>query len=329
MKPHIKLIITIGSIALGLLATSCSKVGFDDADSEDVVMGLSFGGDIVDVIEQEMTKADASMSDLIYIAVYKGTDKYAWGFFDSLEKIDNLCLKAGSKYSVRCSVYKNGKNLIYYDKSKKGYWFSPWHSYTREDSYYIPVTTYFTYNKTYVSPYSKTYVSPLSDFIYLDQYTRRWCAKMDRFEGEVNDIVPTVRGKIEIPLKRVSFGLKVNITGIEDGSVSVTVKNSAVTLFSKTDLTSEYSSSGEIFSMQHVSDAYTNAHLDYQEPVTMSVTWTRGNGIVQNLGTKTIYMKRNCMNVINLKLSTNDIDVDVDVDPEEGDMDDEDEDLSS
>lgn len=322
-------------ILFSLLLCACSENEIlNTMDSEltpedsIITVRLNFVGD-VQTEESSMTRAETDSKDIMGIIVgYNNTKKkYAAGLFDCWDNI-SLQLKAGIKYNFYCTMITDAKNKLgsrysFNDSSFRPLPFFFFHGEHGSNSFFYGGNVWGDEDWTVeniLKDNQATY-SSTSNHIY--------CAPIERFYGEVIGYTPTVDGELTLSLKRVSFGIKVKVSGITDGSVSVTCKNNYNTFYSNSNITSNIESEGQLFSMYNIYDAWQYADTDYQEPVELSVVWTRGNGIVQNLGTKTAYVKRNVMNIIKVKLSKNDTDVDVDVDPEKGDMGGEEEDLSN
>lgn len=317
-------------ILFSLLFCACSENeilntvdSVDTPEDSIITVKLNIMGD-VQTSETPLTRAkETESTDVLGILVYNKNKMFASGLFDCWDNI-SLNLKAGSKYDVYCTMIADAKNKLawYHDDNWNEYPFY------RPDAglnklYYEEGDSYSYYKDVIKDRFQSGRVS-------FNKYdVGQYCTPIERFYGEVTDYTPTVDGVIDLPLKRVSFGLKVKVSGITDGSVSVTCKNNYNTFYSNSNITSNIESEGQLFSMYNIYDAWQYADADYQEAVSLSVVWTRGNGIVQNLGTKTAYVKRNVMNIIKVKLSKNDTDVDVDVDPEKGDMGGEEEDLSN
>lgn len=129
-------------------------------------------------------------------------------------------------------------------------------------------------------------------------------ASIDRFYGESGSFTASPgSGTIVLNMKHLVYGLQCNVTGISDGTASVTIKNGDNTLLEKTDISGEYHSEKMMFAFSDMHSAWQYSD-DYSENVTVSLTWHRGVGITQDLGSVVIQVKRNCMNVINVSLST-------------------------
>lgn len=104
-------------------------------------------------------------------------------------------------------------------------------------------------------------------------------------------------------MKHLVYGLQCNVTGVSDGTASVTIKNGDNTLLEKADISGEYHSEKMMFAFSDMHSAWQYSD-DYSENVTVSLTWHRGVGVTQDLGSAVVQVKRNCMNVINVSLST-------------------------
>lgn len=284
-----------------------------------ITVSLNIVGD-VQACETPITRVTEQLSSQDVLGIVVSGSHYVLGIFNSWSNLD-LKLKAGRQYNIAYTLIKDAKTKLA--------WTNGWNYYPFYFTDYHPWNEFIYYES--LTSFNSKIESRLRDGgVSISNYQdRSYSQAIDRFYGEVTNYTPTVDGVLELPLKRVSFGLKVKVSGITDGSVSVTCKNNYNTFYSNSNITSNIESEGQLFSMYNIYDAWQYADTDYQEPVELSVVWTRGNGIVQDLGTKTAYVKRNVMNIIKVRLSKNDTDVDVDVDPEEGDMGGEEEDLSN
>lgn len=109
--------------------------------------------------------------------------------------------------------------------------------------------------------------------------------------------------QINLALKSVGFGLQYKITGVTDGTVSLTIKNDDKTFYANNDITSSYTSSINYWGFENIEDAYN--YDDYTENLTVSMKWMRGVGIEQDLGSQMIQVKRGAVNVVEIALDTN------------------------
>lgn len=127
---------------------------------------------------------------------------------------------------------------------------------------------------------------------------------VDRYYGEAI-LASASRDEqpISIEMKHLVYGIQCNVTGVTDGTASITIKNGDNTLLEKSDISGEYHSGKMFFAFSDMQSAWQNAD-DYTENVTVSMTWLRGVNILQDLGSQVIQVKRNRVNVITVSLST-------------------------
>ena len=93
------------------------------------------------------------------------------------------------------------------------------------------------------------------------------------------------------------------MTGVSDGTASILIKNGNNTLLDKSGISGEYHSEVIVFSFADMHGAWQYSD-NYAENVTISMTWMRGVGVLQDLGSRVIQVKRNRVNVINVALGT-------------------------
>ena len=128
----------------------------------------------------------------------------------------------------------------------------------------------------------------------------------DWFYGEVNGYSPNGEtATLDVVLKRTGFGLKYELSGVTDGEVTVKVYNDTRTFIENTTNTSSYESEEQFIAFYDTYSAWQYAD-NYTENMTVAVTWKRSIGVTQDLGTKVIQVKRNCMNNIKITLGSDD-----------------------
>lgn len=127
---------------------------------------------------------------------------------------------------------------------------------------------------------------------------------VDRYYGEGSFL--SVRGNgnaVTINMKHLVYSIQCNVTGVSDGTASITIKRDNTVLLNKTDISGEYHSDELYFTCSDWSGAWQYSD-NYTENITVSMTWLRGVGVTQDLGSQIVQVKRNCRNVINISLST-------------------------
>lgn len=301
-----------------------------EESQETYTVSLKFNGDI-QAEETPLSRAETDSRDLYCIQVYRDGNNFAAGMFDNPNNI-TINLKAGSSYRFVCTAIKEGKDICYYDSSY-GYGYYDWYSYFRNNkiyyTYYYGALSYrgssllrICNSFDYETGYRFEYLS--SPEIWIKNGSGRsleQCVPIDRFYGELDNYTPSVNGVVNLVLKRVSFGVKINVYNIKEGKVTVSCENNHNTFVSASNLNTDYESETKIFSMTNIYDAWKYADTGYTESLTLTVKWDREGGLITDTWTKTIQVKRNAMNTIRIKMSTDEKgDVGVGVTPEGGEM---------
>lgn len=316
-------------LLMSLFLWSCNQEELmveQDNNQEVYTIRLNLNGDI-QTEESPLSRAETEATDLYGIQVYKDGNYFAFGLFDNIKNL-TINLLANSKYKFVCTAIKNGKNLLYsyrdfgnrktYDRT---YPFLNYYTSDYENQLYR-CDNIFRYETRYDYCFEKLNNNVVSIKGSSDE---SYCAEIDRFYGEINDYTPKVDGVVNLDLKRVSFGIKVKVSNIIDGNVTVKCYNSSKTFVDVSGLTADYESEGKLYSMHNIYSAWQYAS-SYIENITMEVIWNRGVGVTQSWK-KTIQMKRNAMNVIRIKLGAGDNDNGVGITPEQGEMGSEEEDI--
>ena len=307
-----------------IILSACSKGLTPEVnpDGEMVLVHLNLSGEI-DVEDSPLTKAFTT-DDLIGVQVYQGSDDYAYGLFDDVSKM-NIYLHTGKTYKFVCSVVKNGKSLVY--KATNSGWANTKFPVGASDN----TSTVFYTNGNYLLPFigkkndtdSGYYSHSITNkFVYSEdeqyhftnlQYgtiasgtsesSYKRYPNADRFYGEVSGFTPSNGVALSIPMKRVSFGVSLSISGITDGNVTVTIKNSDQTFHTNSGITQDTQFGITTWSFFDLRSAWQYAD-NYAENFTVGVVWNRGVGVTQDLGTKTVQFKRNAVNHVKINLST-------------------------
>jgi hypothetical protein len=186
----------------------------------------------------------------------------------------------------------------------------PANSYNRTNRLYYNSNGYtqFYSNSTSTSPSTSTYYN---DFELsrirggeINDISYPTCT--DWFYGEVNGYSPNGEtATLDVVLRRTGFKLKYELSGVTDGEVTVKVYNGTRTFIENTTNTASYESEEQFIAFSNTYSAWKYAD-DYTENMTVAVTWKRSIGVTQNLGTKVIQVKRNCLNNIKITLGSDD-----------------------
>lgn len=308
-------------IALFLGLSACQKAGVPATeDGEACEVTFSLTGDIT-VSESPLTRA-GSPNDLYAIQVYKGNSAFAFGIFDDVQSMI-LNLKKGSTYSVRFCLVRDAKVLLAdcYSLTNNGLrtgysQVGPLHYAPYNSGYYLYLNKFFyNSNNTFWYYSSSTATSHSSRSFYgseLDQIRYGTLLDVsypectDWFYGEINDYTPNGEKETKsVTLYRTGFRLQYVLEGVTDGEVTVKISNSSRTFFNNTTNTASYTSAEKFIAFYDVYSAWQYAD-NYTENLSVSVSWKRGIGVTQDLGNKTIQVKRNCLNKVKITLGSDD-----------------------
>lgn len=325
---------------------------------EAVNVSFAFKGDIT-IEESPLLKAaggETESTDLYGINVYYDEERdgyindfYGYGLFDNIADM-NILLLTGYKYKFECSLVKDGKNEVAYNNYKFYY---DEYEYVTTKGYCMP---FCRSNLTTISEHptpvenkfilgDRSYLEGLDSgetnnfkaeddtkiYGYLENYSdggdignggyRRY-PETDRYYGETTDYVPTEGGVVSIEMKRCVFGMKLNVTGVTDGSLRISIGDEDGEVFSFDDITSDMSFEKTIVTFDDIYECWERAMRSYayRTYMDMEITWRRGNGIEQNLGTQQVSFKRNTLTTINININGSSEDNMINFNIESGEM---------
>ena len=311
-----KRIFTIASLLL--LFVACQKEDMPYVEVRDCLVTINTIGDI-SITESDLTRGSASLNDLYAVQVYKDGGRFAAGIFDDVSKMQ-LNLKTGSTYDIRMCMVKDAKALLgnYFSLTNNGV---DWGIYNTGPFYanasnYVQTNRFFYNSNGYYNYYinsSSTGLSTRTSGSFELSYIRggqilneAYPNCTDWFYGEVKNYAPNgEKATLDLELKRVGFRLKYELSGVTDGEVTVKVYNNTRTFINNTTNTSSYESEEQFIAFYDTYSAWLYAD-NYTENLDVAVTWKRGIGVTQDLGRKTIQVKRNCLNNIRITLSSDD-----------------------
>lgn len=309
-----------------LLATVCLQAGCNQIDpvvedEGECQVSLDFVGEIT-TSESLITKS--STNDVYVVQVYSGTRAFAAGIFDDPDKI-RFNLKKGSAYRFIVVMLKNGKVLLpsLYINDFYVLYRTDVDAVSTHGDYafgFFWTDTFFPINSTYYNS-----IGVIAVYRNNEQSISRWGSSNlefskigqglletkypqcdDWFYGEIDNYSPTGEYEtLSIDLKRAGFKLKYELAGVTDGEVTVKVYNSDKTFINNTTNTSTYASEAKFYAFYQARDAWLYAD-DYMENMTLAVSWKRGIGVTEDYGTKTIQIKRNCLNNIKIQMTSAD-----------------------
>ena len=294
-------------IAFSAVIAGCQKSEVEAFDhGEEVNVSLNLVGDFnVDVTQDPLTKATSS-NDAYAINVYydkegdgNQNDIYAYGLFDNVADM-TITLLSNHKYKFECTLVKDAKNTLYFgqafNNTYSGYAYpfqtTASNSTQISNKFIIGTSTYFSgidYGKSHIA--STTSPSTSNYTVY---------PKVNRFYGITSGYEPVPNGTIEIYLKRTVFGARFVVSGLQEGSLSVSAKNSSYSAFYSKTFYADAEEEGSIYTFPGVSSVYSN---DLPHVATISLKYDSDRGGLWDISqSKDIQFKRNVMTTVNIEL---------------------------
>lgn len=288
--------------------SGCQKNDGEKFDSgEEVVVSLNLTGDFdVDVSQDPLTRA-VSTNDAYAINVYydkegdgSQNDLYAYGLFDNVADM-TITLLSNHKYKFYCSLVKDAKTTLYYgqafNNTYSGYAY-PFQTNSSNSTqimnrFIVGTATYFTGLGSGRSHVSSTTSPSTSNY--------QTYPKVNRYYGVTSDYVPVPNGTINIYLKRTVFGAKFVISGLKEGSLSVSANNSTHGSFYSATYSKDSEGTEIIYTFPDVSGVYSN---DLPLVATVSLSYDSNRGQLWDMSqSKDIQFKRNVMTTVNIELN--------------------------
>lgn len=311
------------SVAFVILLTGCSKIEQDTIETGDCLVSFNLTGEIT---TEDTPLTRSSTDDIYLVQVYRGSSPFALGIFDSISDIRFNLKKGGDKYKFVVCIIKNGKaqlssagNTFYRSdvnalRKRENDVFDP---YGFSSSYYYPIDSvyYNSVGKYYFYSNGSTSIInyAINSYLCFDNISKgvigyKYARCESMFYGELSDYSPTGEYEtLNMDLKCVGFKLTYEVSGITDGKVMLKIYNTDRT-FVKDTLSSEggpYSIEPRFYTYYDLHSAWQYAD-GYMENFTLAVSWLRGVGVTEDYGTKTIQLKRNCLNNVRISMTSND-----------------------
>ena len=283
-----------------------------ETEVETVTVSLGLGGEI-SVSESPLSRAagsETSSNDLYGINVYydedddgKIDDHYAYGLFDNVADMV-ITLVTGHKYKFECRMVVDGKTTCLYNSLNysRPFCFS-YSDYHACDNKFISSGSNFFIKLGFGNTYSSGYVA-------------------DTYYGEITDYTPKAGGVVNINMKRCSYGLTVNLSGLSKGEATIDINTHAgidedlgvyVTLTYGYNKSFTLSTDGEVVSNVLSFDKTYECWLcaitsdDYTQTIPLRVNWSYtydGTSVTESFTKyQAVTLKRNVMTTVNINLN--------------------------
>lgn len=254
---------------------------------KEFLVSLGFSGEITSIEESPLSRA--ATNDLYGIQVYSSPASsdnykpYAYGLFDSK---DGMVIKLleGYKYKFVSSMVVDGKQKI------SSYASSYDHPFTRS-GFSTKLENKFNYDSGKEMDRLDYGSTNLGLFGYFDH------PNIMRYYGEVTDYVPTANGSVSINMKKVVFGAKFITEGFTEGTLYIKLKDAPTLqlVFPQTEIE-------DIFTFSHNYGGSWTADT-YTETILVSISWQKGDGVIEPLMNQEITFKRNIKTTITVKVN--------------------------
>jgi len=256
---------------------------------KEFLVSLGFSGEITSIEESPLSRA--ATNDLYGIQVYSSPTSsdnykpYAYGLFDSK---DGMVIKLleGYKYKFVSSMVVDGKQKI------NSYESSYDHPFTRS-GFSTKLENKFNYDSGKEMDrldYGSTNLGLFGNFYF-------YHPNIMRYYGEVTDYVPTANGSVSINMKKVVFGAKFITEGFTEGTLYIKLKDAPTLqlVFPQTEIE-------DIFTFSHNYGGSWTADT-YTETILVSISWQKGDGVIEPLMNQEITFKRNIKTTITVKVN--------------------------
>jgi hypothetical protein len=284
-----KALILLMGICLFLSCSKDTPVIDEPAPPKEYIASLGFSGEITQISESPLRSTESN--DLYGIQVYAlpiqgSTDykPYAYGLFDNKASM-TIKLLEGYKYKFVCSMIVDGKNRLL---NHAGNYYLPFFI---NDA--TPLNNVFTYSSskemTSLSGGATQLTNPQSIF-------RR--PNLDRYHGLIEGYTPSDNGSVSINMKRIVFGVKVEVEGVTDGKVKISLSEAP-------DFYIEHPATEiqQIFTFQNTYPYLNWTNDNYSETITLSVNWLKADGAEVPIATQDIAFKRNMLTTVRVKVN--------------------------
>lgn len=297
--------------SLTICMNACSNLSKNEGQNQQLIsVALKLTGDYgLEITQDPLTKAtstDAYGINVYYDRESDGVtnDVFAYGLFDNVPAM-TITLLSGHKYRFACALIKDAKNVLYYGQAFGNSYSGYAYPFQTSSSGSTQLGNRFIINEDniYLSGIGSggvhlkgTSSSPSSS--YVTNY-----ASVNRFYGETDQYTPVPNGTVEIYLKRVVFGARFVVNGVQEGSVKVTCGS----FFNRT-YTGDNAGTETIYTFE---DPYAcwnweQSHSDpYSYVPTVSINYTsdRGGSLWNLSNSQTVTFKRNVMTTVTINLT--------------------------
>ena len=295
------LLVSIFFIALSI-GTSCSEMKGNIIEEEAITVALKLTGDYgLEVTQDPLTRAssnDAYGINVFYDKEGDGAtnDIYAYGLFDNVAAM-TITLLSGHKYKFTCGLVKDAKTVLYFGQAfSNAYSGYAYPFQTTSSGSTLVGNRFIIGDGVYLSGIGEGGVHLKGNSSPSSSNSTQY-ASINRFYGETDQYEPVPNGTVDIFLKRVVFGAKFVVKGVQEGSLSVTCD----AFFSRT-YTNDDAGTERIYSFKNPWDCWKN-ETPLTTTVSIKYTSNRGGSLWNLNNSESVTFKRNVMTTVTITVS--------------------------
>lgn len=263
-----------------------------DSDSKEVIVPLSFSGEVLDMGTTPLSRAAGN--DLLYIQVYTVYDDgeispYSHGLFDDVSNM-KIALVDGAKYTFFATMVKDGKNRIHQYDDEYGMPFG------------MPLTNRFVIDGNLDFYGISVGGAELKDNGYfMRPNIERYFGISDMYVVDAENIIP-----VKIDMIKTVFGVKVVTENFNDGQLVVELSDAPSII-----ITEPNGTASDIFSFVELVNAYnadalgksefTNEYTEYAMVRISRIS----NGETIPVDEKEILFTRNMLTTLKVRIESN------------------------
>ncbi|MGL5227612.1 MAG: hypothetical protein ACRC77_05455 [Bacteroidales bacterium] len=281
---------------LSLLMMACSSsedvietpVSPEEAKFIEVNFGLT--GEISDITQTPLTRA-IDTTTLYGVQVYSqknGSEHYyAYGLYDNVSKM-KIRLVNDQTYRFVCSSVIDAKNIL---AISEGNWNAPFSLCSN-----ISIPNSHKYNVFYYSTTTYTCGLQYGGSTLYPNWNHYQRPNTDRYYGEVMNYQPVEGGRVQIDMKRMTFGAKFIADGMTEGKLIVSIENAPQMNIEHPDTEVQ-----DIFTFNYLYNISDTT--SYNEEVPVAINWEKANGEKVPIAAQKIKFTRNKLTTVTVKVN--------------------------
>lgn len=267
-------------------------------EAKEYLVPIKMAGEILEIEEGPLTKA-ATNNDLYgFQVMYKKAEDieytpFAYGLFDDISNA-KIKLRKGYVYQFICSMVKDGKVKIYHSNGNYDW------------LYNMDLNNDFTYNISADYRHSLRR-GEVRLILGLGKFGFYNIPNIDRYYGEISNIIPSATSPVSINMLRVVFGFKCVVEGLKEGKLKISLGSSS----GKESSPSVYINTGEtqvfedIYTFYSFSDDGDNEYL--KANYYLNVVHEHSDGTKEVIVNKEVQFNRNKKITVTIKVNSNDV----------------------